>query len=378
MKKTISLFLSILLVFTLALPAFAFGDFFRQYDDEPYGMQCEDDISFAVRYDGKEILYARYLGEDGVCRVPKTLGGIAVTPESLSGVNLFNSNYISEFVVDADNAYFSVRDGMLLSKDGKTLIFCPESKCNCICTLPEGVETLGPWSFCIYNSCCIVLPDSVELIDPDFCESENVVLAGAAGSYAESFAKENNVKFVVLGEGHAHAYFRQTVDNGGDCEKSTTVNLICPCGDCLQSGEMEPIGHCWNLSRSYSEDGEGIVWDAYCMNCNKYYREIYGTDPTEEFMREQFGDEYDQWSDDDFYGEESGFYTYSCNCICHELEYEESWAIEVDESHAILWGLVENMHFYIHNFKLQCYNIQLFFWRMLGINRYCNCGVRHY
>ena len=56
---------------------------------------------------------------------------------------------LSEVIVDKANKVFESVDGMLLSKDGKELLFCPYGKAGAL-TIPDTVETICPNSI---NSC---------------------------------------------------------------------------------------------------------------------------------------------------------------------------------------------------------------------------------
>lgn len=76
---------------------------------------------------------------------------------------------LTSFTVDENNPAFSVTDGVLYSKDGKTLICCPGGRERDL-TIPEGVETVGSYAF-YYNTRTqhVTLADSVtELEDRAF------------------------------------------------------------------------------------------------------------------------------------------------------------------------------------------------------------------
>ena len=377
MKKAISLILSILLVFTLALPAFADGseDFF-----EP-AIQTEGDFVFELNAAGTDFLHLLYAGEDEICRVPKTVAGITLTPENFNGAVLCEGNYISHFTVDADNAYFSTRDDMLFTKDGKTLLYVADEKCNGICNVPEGTEKLA--KYCIYGgrSCCLILPESISEISPEYCyldyPADIVGLAAQAGSYAETFAKDNKVPFVVMGEGHEHAYFRNITKIPASCDDPSAAEVVCPCGEVIYHADFEPVGHFWDLGFVLTEDG--IEMAVYCWNCGKTYSEVYGAEPSEEFMREHFGEDY-EWIEDDYYDGEIVYY--DCKCACHCREYGEYVvyldAENEDEGINVIEDLIFGFYSIVEEARYQIYTVRLFFWRMLGIHRYCDCGVRHY
>ncbi len=67
--------------------------------------------------------------------------------------------YIKEFRLKGENAYYSVVEGALYSKDGKTLICWPNMREEAL--IPDGVEMIGPMAFKGANIKCVVIPDSV-------------------------------------------------------------------------------------------------------------------------------------------------------------------------------------------------------------------------
>ena len=80
----------------------------------------------------------------------------------------YNTNYttydIEEFVVDKDNPYYTAHNGILYTKDMKTLVSCPRYKAGKI-TVPEGVEKLGTGCFSACNRITeIQLPESINNI----------------------------------------------------------------------------------------------------------------------------------------------------------------------------------------------------------------------
>lgn len=148
---------------------------------------------------------------------------------------------LSRIEVAADNESFKSVDGIIFSKDGKKIIAYPPARSEDkfeipagVCemdngsfqfssfmsvTLPEGItdipdnafsyctalkevklpstlKTIGKWGFeaCAFTS--IDIPESVTSIDPQAFESSQLKnINGAAGSYAETFAKENGYSF---------------------------------------------------------------------------------------------------------------------------------------------------------------------------------------
>ena len=89
--------------------------------------------------------------------------GKGVTSITISGfdgcTNLTNLN------VDSTNAYYTSIDGVLYSKDRKTLILYPKGRADIVFTIPDNVSTIGEYAFedCT-NLTFIVLPDSITSI----------------------------------------------------------------------------------------------------------------------------------------------------------------------------------------------------------------------
>ena len=71
---------------------------------------------------------------------------------------------LAEFEVDAGNATYSAVDGLLYSKDGKTLAFYPPGK-GAAFTVPNGTEAIGPLAFEYCKTLVsVAMPDSVRTI----------------------------------------------------------------------------------------------------------------------------------------------------------------------------------------------------------------------
>lgn len=83
----------------------------------------------------------------------------------------YNINFtcfdLEEFIVDKNNAHYTAQDGMLYTKDMKTLVSCPRNKKG-IVVVPEGVEKLATGCFCICNRITeIQLPSTIKSVgDP--------------------------------------------------------------------------------------------------------------------------------------------------------------------------------------------------------------------
>ena len=79
--------------------------------------------------------------------------------------NFLNNLYaLTTVKVDAGNSTYSAQNGFLLSKNGKTLIYCPLGKSGSL-TVPNGVTTIGEDAFYYCNKLTsVTLPGSVTTI----------------------------------------------------------------------------------------------------------------------------------------------------------------------------------------------------------------------
>jgi len=132
-----------------------------------------------------------YIGEWAFCNC-KALTEISL-PASLTSVesNAFKDCEAlkSISVAESNTAYKSV-DGVLLTKDGKTLVICPEAKAAEKYTVPDGVTAIGDYAFLNCKSLGeIVLPGSVTAIGTEaFCYCtglKNVTLSSSLKSIGE-------------------------------------------------------------------------------------------------------------------------------------------------------------------------------------------------
>jgi len=86
--------------------------------------------------------------------------------------------------VSEDNSVYASRDGVLYSKDLKTLYFCPEGRTGTL-TVPEGVTTIYEDAFAYTQLERIILPKSVTEIDYAFACAYNLAsFEVAAGNEA--------------------------------------------------------------------------------------------------------------------------------------------------------------------------------------------------
>ena len=339
-KKLISLLLCAVMALGMLLPAFA--------DDIP----AENGYIYEVRdtEDGPVLNVLWYEGEEEEAFVPKTLAGIAVTPKNFTGSVFCNGSPVRSIRVEEDNPYFKTVDGALYTTDGKTLVFYPQTEDETyLLTIPDGVERLGV--DCIHYADCVVLPDSVQQIDTLWYNRVNFsAVMAVPGGFAESWAKQRHVPFVILGEGHKHVYFHRTVTEP-TCVSAGTAELWCPCGE-KREMEMSPRDH-WFPAEHVGEYGSGYwIQQDTCVTCGIRYEEVYGHAPEPE---------YDEPDDHPVYPVDPD----ECGCVCHKFIDEMS--IRGSSQISVL-SLLKDFF----------YRLQIVIWRLTGTHQYCECGERHY
>ncbi len=79
--------------------------------------------------------------------------------------NPFYGSTIEAVIVDADNASFKSEDGVLLSKDGQKLLVYPHEKKGDTYTIPNGVTTIGEYSFQNQNLTQLTIPATVNQLE---------------------------------------------------------------------------------------------------------------------------------------------------------------------------------------------------------------------
>ncbi len=115
----------------------------------------------------------------------------------------FLRSSLEKVTVDEGNKYFKSVDGVLFSKDSKTLILYPLWKHGTSYTIPDGVTVIGRAAFygCI-NLTSINIPSNVtEIGEGVFCNSQNLVVYCEVESKPDSWDDEwaQNVKEVIWG-----------------------------------------------------------------------------------------------------------------------------------------------------------------------------------
>jgi len=89
-------------------------------------------------------------------------------------VNVFGYNSLTSFVVSSDNTEYKAEDGVVFTKDGKTLMFYPCMKSNDY-TVPDSVTTIGSYAFShCRNLASVKFPSALTVVGNrafDTCDS---------------------------------------------------------------------------------------------------------------------------------------------------------------------------------------------------------------
>ncbi len=173
-KKFISLFLSVLMMFSITvgtnLSVFAL---------------TSGDYEYTVLDDGTAQI-TEYLGSEENVDIPEKIDGYTVTtiaeyafyncsnltsvtiPDSVTSIDDRAFNWcisIEKFIVDASNQYYTSDEGILFDKNKTTLIEFPAAKTDLTYTIPNSVTRLGKNSFsACKNLKSVVIPDGVTKI----------------------------------------------------------------------------------------------------------------------------------------------------------------------------------------------------------------------
>lgn len=339
MKKMISAMLALLLLALTAVPAAAEEDI--DYNQIEYVSESAYIFAFIRDLSSEATRFTAlyyYSRDDLTSYIPKTLLDVELTPEILNGEQILLNR--TPFRVDADNAYFSVRDGALFTKDGKTLLSIPHDSVygrhapdedyfwdGGMVTIPDGTRELAAYSVFADEGACVVIPDSVTKISPE-CQIFGSI-AAAPGGAAEAYAHKNGNEFIPMGETHTHAYFR--IANDANCTQSGSVTVQCPCGKVIYSQAIDPVPDAHWYGRC--PDQQTGSYARCCIACGKPKPTAGDTGAAD------------------------------CTCACH--------TICKDVLPSVNKGFVTTV-------KNCIYRLRLLVWRLTGTHQYCACGARHY
>ena len=318
-----------------------FGCAFAVQGERPSEWQEEEGYWFRTiqTAGGPMLIDVTFRGEteDGTVYVPKTLGGILLTPNNFYADVFWEYDCelstIRAFRVDDDNEQFTIVENALYTKDGETALVFPDDPSSVIYTVPDGTQTIAENSLSIVCADCICIPDSVQTIESNYIPA----IAANPGTAAEAYASRNGIDFVAFGADHAHRYYSFRVEP--TCVQNGRNLVQCPCGKIYCDKTLPPDevnGHCF----SYVEEEYG-GWYEQCINCGITWDE----------WEEQF--EPDEPDEND------------CTCICHTVFHfaEKHDSDSLDK---------------VTLYRVLIYYVKLFVWRIIGVNQYCQCGKRHY
>lgn len=179
---------------------------------------------------------------------------------------------IESIFVDSDNKYFLDKDGILYSKDGKTLVSFPPARKSFEIACLDGVEIIGDGAF----SCCdcikdLVLPDSTTSIGNyafESCEQLNSVYIPDSVAYiGKAVFAYSSVKTVHLSKNikSLEAGFDYDGEGEGFFAGSNLEKILIPDG-------IEKIGYstfsgCRNLKEVYIPVSVKEIEDYAFNNC---------------------------------------------------------------------------------------------------------------
>ena len=125
-----------------------------------------------------------------------------VIPSSVTSIGylaFYDCESLTSINVDSNNEKYMSDNGVLYTKDKKTLIKYPSKKDGTKYIIMQGVASIGDDAFEFCSSLTsITIPDSVTSIGDDaFYKCDSLSVLCKSNSYAEQYAKENNIKYVI-------------------------------------------------------------------------------------------------------------------------------------------------------------------------------------
>ena len=114
-------------------------------------------------------------------------------------VELFYGDNLEWVEVGKNNQYYSSDNGVVYNSDKKVLMVCGTAYPETDYIIPNGTQTIYSSAFqnckCIKN---LTIPDSVTEIKNSFAGCDSLTIYGTKGSYAETYANQNNIPFVAI------------------------------------------------------------------------------------------------------------------------------------------------------------------------------------
>ena len=191
-------------------------------------------------------------------------------PASVESIGDHLSGYaknLKEIIVDPDNKSFCSMDGVVFTKDKKTLVAYPSGAVNTKYTVPNGVVKIGYGSFYTSNITEVTLPDSVNEIDSfGFAYCKSLVKIGFGNTIEElgyhSFTNCESLESVILPE--SISVLESSVFDR--CNKLVSVTVNNP--NCILGDNVLTLG---NSASTVIHGYKGSTAEAYAEKY-KYFR----------------------------------------------------------------------------------------------------------
>ncbi len=161
-------------------------------------------------------------------------------PKSISfatGGAFVNCISLESITVDENNADFISDDGILFSKDKKTLVYYPAAKSGSVYTVPDTVTTIGRYAFTnAQNLTAVILPSSVTEFETGAFNGYNIRDIYFKGTASEWNAIEGiadikpKLHIEYDGTEHIHNYTKKII-TGATCSSNGTESFSCSCGE---------------------------------------------------------------------------------------------------------------------------------------------------
>lgn len=141
--------------------------------------------------------------------------------------------------------------------------------------IPEGVTKIGTNAFvgCLVLE-KVYIPKSVTYIGNNvFTYCDKLVIYGTNGSYAQTYAKSNNIKFVS--SSHTHSYGKWIKTKEPSCTESGSQQHVCSsCGN-VETKAINALGHDLENIKIIKEAtiSETGIKEGVCKNCKQTIKE---------------------------------------------------------------------------------------------------------
>ena len=148
---------------------------------------------------------------------------IPASVQEIGGIAFGTMTELTTIMVDSGNQNYTAQDGVLYTKDMKTLVQYPNGKTGTTFTVPSGVETIGPSAFYESKLTGVTLPGGLLAIESQAFQSAGVTAASFPASLT-SFTSGCFYGCLDLEEITFHNPGKWTMDNPfTNCPKLFTV-----------------------------------------------------------------------------------------------------------------------------------------------------------